>query len=131
MPLHKCFYISIFFVTEIKATTQMPQSLKRSNNLRKSQTGETCVGGGGGGGRYSLYAMAGQKCCFAHNFSVLCKQVQFCSKQLYPVNGQYRKLNVIVRQPKHVKHYHAYMEGVDKSDQLINKFYTLRKTNVK
>ena len=43
------------------------------------------------------------------------------------VNGQYRKLNV--RQPKLVKDYNAHMGGVDKSDQLINKYNTLRKTN--
>ena len=90
--------------------------------------------GGGGGGEYYFYAMAGQKGCFIHDFNVLWKQVQFCAWQLYPVNGQCRKFNVIVRQPKLVKHYifyNAYMEGVDKNDQLKNKFYTLRKTNVK
>ena len=43
------------------------------------------------------------------------------------VNGQYRTLNV--RQPKLVKDYNAYMGGVDKSDQLTNKYNTLRKTN--
>ena len=43
------------------------------------------------------------------------------------VNGQYRTLNV--RQQKLVKDYNAYMGRVDKSDQLINKYNTLRKTN--
>ena len=43
------------------------------------------------------------------------------------VNGQYRTLNV--RQPKLVKDYNAYMGGVDKSYQLINKYNTLCKTN--
>ena len=43
------------------------------------------------------------------------------------VNRQYRTLNV--RQPKLVKDYNAYMGGVDKSDQLINRYNTLRKTN--
>ena len=43
------------------------------------------------------------------------------------VNGQYRTLNV--RQPKLVKDYNAYMGGVNKSDQLINKYNTLHKTN--
>ena len=43
------------------------------------------------------------------------------------VNGQYRTLNV--RQPKLVKDYNAYMGRVDKSDQLINKYNTLHKTN--
>ena len=43
------------------------------------------------------------------------------------VNGQYRTLNV--SQPKLVKDYNAYMGGVDKSDQLTNKYNTLRKTN--
>ena len=47
------------------------------------------------------------------------------------VNRLYRTLNVIVRQSKLVKVYNAYMGGVDKNDQLKNKFYTLRKTNVK
>ena len=39
----------------------------------------------------------------------------------------YRTLNV--RQPKLVKDYNAYMGRVDKSDQLINKYNTLHKTN--
>ena len=39
----------------------------------------------------------------------------------------YRTLNV--RQPKPVKDYNAYMGGVDKTDQLINKYNTFCKTN--
>ena len=39
----------------------------------------------------------------------------------------YRTLNV--RQPKLVKDYNAYMGGVDKTDQLINKYKTFCKTN--
>jgi len=38
------------------------------------------------------------------------------------VNVQYRTLNF--RQPKLVKDYNAYMGGLDKSDQLINKYNT-------
>ena len=49
------------------------------------------------------------------------------SKVISKVNGQYRKLNV--RQLKLVKDYNAYVGGADKSDQLINTYYTFRKTN--
>ena len=49
------------------------------------------------------------------------------NKVISKVNGQYRKLNA--RQPKLATYYNAYMGGVDKSNQLINTFYTLCKTN--
>ena len=43
------------------------------------------------------------------------------------VNRQYRPVHV--RQPKLVKDYNTNMSGVNKSDQLINKYNTLRKTH--
>ena len=41
--------------------------------------------------------------------------------------GKFRKLEI--KQPQVVKDYNKYMNGVDKSDQLIGKYNTLRKTN--
>ena len=43
------------------------------------------------------------------------------------VNGEFRRL--LVRQPNIVKDYNKSMGGVDRSDQLINKYNVLRKTN--
>ena len=43
------------------------------------------------------------------------------------VNRQYRPVHV--RQPKLVRDYNTNMSGVNKSDQLINKYDTLRKTH--
>lgn len=48
-------------------------------------------------------------------------------KRRTKVNGQYRPLHV--RQPAVVDNYNKHMGGVDKSDQLINKYMTLRKTH--
>lgn len=49
------------------------------------------------------------------------------AKRRTKVNGQYRPLHV--RQPKVVDSYNKSMGGVDRSDQLIGKYKTLRKTN--
>lgn len=43
------------------------------------------------------------------------------------VNGVFRQ--TLVRQSTIVKDYNSFMNGVDKSDQLINKYNVLRKTN--
>ena len=48
-------------------------------------------------------------------------------KRRTKVNGRYRPL--FVRQPKLVNCYNKFMGGVDKSDQLIGKYMTLRKTH--
>lgn len=48
-------------------------------------------------------------------------------KRRSKVNGQYRAIHV--RQPKVVESYNTNMAGVDKSDQLIGRYETLRKTN--
>ena len=42
-------------------------------------------------------------------------------------NNQFR--NITVKQPEVVQDYNSYMAGVDKRDQLINKYNMLRKTN--
>ena len=42
------------------------------------------------------------------------------------VNGVFRR--IIVRQPELVQDYNSYMGGVDKSDQLIGNYNTLRPT---
>lgn len=42
-------------------------------------------------------------------------------------NGQFRNLDV--RMPELIRDYNMSMGGVDKSDQLINKYHSLRKTN--
>lgn len=48
-------------------------------------------------------------------------------KRRTKVNGQYRP--IYVRQPKIVEDYNKFMSGVDKSDQLLGKYETLRKTH--
>ncbi|XP_055888603.1 piggyBac transposable element-derived protein 3-like isoform X1 [Biomphalaria glabrata] len=47
-------------------------------------------------------------------------------KRRTKINGEYREL--LVKQPSIIKEYNVYMGGVDKSDQLINKYNVLRKT---
>ena len=47
-------------------------------------------------------------------------------QQRTKVNGVFRR--IIVRQPELVQDYNSYMGGVDKSDQLIGNYNTLRPT---
>ena len=49
----------------------------------------------------------------------------YCNRRT-KVNGAFRRVQV--RQPAIVKDYNSYMSGVDKSDQLIGKYNSLRKT---
>ena len=49
----------------------------------------------------------------------------YCNRRT-KVNGIYRRIRV--KQPTLVRAYNQYMSGVDKSDQLIGKYNTLRKT---
>ena len=68
--------------------------------------------------------MEGQKSCFIPVFNAAGSVLLIEDPES---TDMYRTLNV--RQPKLVKDYNAYTGGVDKSDQLINKYNTLRKTN--
>ena len=62
---------------------------------------------------------------FISSMHVKANEHVYCNRQT-KVNGIYRRIRV--KQPTLVRAYNQSMSGVDKSDQLIGKYNTLRKT---
>ena len=67
-----------------------------------------------------------KKVSFISSISKKANKFIHCKRRT-KVNGNFR--SICVRQPMLVSDYNKYMSGVDKSDQLIGKYNSLRRTN--